>query len=62
MRNGDSYKIKHLSQSGTSVKDICQMFRNKYDAAEVKQFISVSDSDTPPPPKKKARKRLVAEG
>ena len=66
MRNGDSYKIKHMANSGVPTAEICHAFRNKYDAAEVKRFIPVtaatlSDSDSPKP-KRKARKRSTAKG
>ena len=61
MRNGDSYKIKSMAETGVSIETICRHFRNSYTVDEVKRFIpsAVSDSDTTPP-KKKARKRMTA--
>ena len=61
MRNGDFYKIKSMHANGTSAKDICHQFRNRYSAAEVKRFLPpvVSESETPKP-KAKARRRKAA--
>ena len=66
MRNGDAYKIKHLSVSGESDEDICHRFRNRYDPEEVKRFIPGKPGPTPPPtrmtaPKKKRIRKAKAE-
>jgi len=38
MRNGDAYKIKDLSTSGMSDKDVAARFSRIYSADEVKKF------------------------